>query len=151
MSISELGSLGEFISSIAVLVTLIYLALQIRQNTKATRASVRQGVTNQSSEYISMGLDNRVVAAARTKQRLNEPLDPYEDAYAQYRNGLFSEPEWRAFQDVMFSLFRGNKYAREMRKRTGQANRAFAPDFIEVVENIRLRAERSQDDEPKAR
>ena len=30
MSISELGSLGEFISSIAVLVTLIYLASQVR-------------------------------------------------------------------------------------------------------------------------
>jgi hypothetical protein len=30
VTISELGSLGEFISSIAVLVTLVYLAIQVR-------------------------------------------------------------------------------------------------------------------------
>ena len=33
MTIFELGALGEFVGSIAVVVTLIYLALQIRQNT----------------------------------------------------------------------------------------------------------------------
>ena len=41
MSISDLGSLGKFVSSIAVLGPLIYLALQIRQNTYATRAGFR--------------------------------------------------------------------------------------------------------------
>ena len=30
MTISELGSLGEFVSSVAVLVTLVYLAIQVR-------------------------------------------------------------------------------------------------------------------------
>ena len=32
MSISELGSLGEFVSSIAVVVTLLFLGLQVRQS-----------------------------------------------------------------------------------------------------------------------
>ena len=32
MSLAELGSLGEFVGSIAVLATLIYLAYQTRQN-----------------------------------------------------------------------------------------------------------------------
>jgi len=35
MTISELGSLGEFFASIAVLVTLIFLVRQMRQNTNA--------------------------------------------------------------------------------------------------------------------
>ena len=34
-----LGNYGEFVSSIAVLVTLAYLAIQVRQNTKAERNS----------------------------------------------------------------------------------------------------------------
>jgi uncharacterized membrane protein YebE (DUF533 family) len=34
MSLQDLGSLGEFIGSIAVLATLIYLAYQTRQTTK---------------------------------------------------------------------------------------------------------------------
>ena len=33
MTIVELGSLGEFLGSILTLVTLAYLAIQIRQNT----------------------------------------------------------------------------------------------------------------------
>ena len=37
MSIMELGARGEFFAAIAVLVTLAYLAVQVRQNTKAER------------------------------------------------------------------------------------------------------------------
>ena len=44
MSISELGSLGEFIGSIAVLITLIYLVFQIRQNTLSIRSQSRYNV-----------------------------------------------------------------------------------------------------------
>ncbi|MFQ5548379.1 MAG: hypothetical protein ACE5FV_08815 [Woeseia sp.] len=35
MSIIELGALGEFLGSIAVLATLVYLSVQIRQNTRS--------------------------------------------------------------------------------------------------------------------
>ena len=34
MTLMELGALGEFLGSIAVLATLIYLAVQLRQNTQ---------------------------------------------------------------------------------------------------------------------
>ena len=46
MTIQELGSLGEFVAAIATLATLIYLALQIRRNTTATRAMSYQSVTD---------------------------------------------------------------------------------------------------------
>ena len=39
MTLVELGALGEFVGAIGVVVTLIYLAIQIRQNTQATRAA----------------------------------------------------------------------------------------------------------------
>ena len=39
MTLQDLGNIGEFLGSIGVIVTLIYLAIQIRQNTKAARAS----------------------------------------------------------------------------------------------------------------
>ena len=47
MSIADLGSLGEFVSSLAVLFTLIFLTLQMRQNTKAVRASTAAEMTSQ--------------------------------------------------------------------------------------------------------
>jgi hypothetical protein len=39
MSISELGALGEFIGSIAVLITLVYLAMQVRQTKRGLDAN----------------------------------------------------------------------------------------------------------------
>lgn len=39
MTIQQLGSIGEFLAAIATLVTLIYLALQIRRNTAVARAT----------------------------------------------------------------------------------------------------------------
>lgn len=38
-TIQDLGALGEFVSSLAVLVTLIYLARQIGENNKLARSS----------------------------------------------------------------------------------------------------------------
>ena len=40
MTIFELGALGEFVGAIAVVGTLIYLAVQIRQNTLQIRDNV---------------------------------------------------------------------------------------------------------------
>ncbi len=43
MDIMELGAVGELIGGLAVIVTLAYLAVQIRQNTSALRANAAQG------------------------------------------------------------------------------------------------------------
>jgi hypothetical protein len=41
MSIMELGALGEFVGAIGVVLTLAYLAIQIRQNTHAMEENKR--------------------------------------------------------------------------------------------------------------
>ena len=46
MSIIELGALGEFLGSIGVIATLIYLAVQIRQNTHSLDESRRLAMTH---------------------------------------------------------------------------------------------------------
>jgi hypothetical protein len=46
MTIQDLGSVGELIAAIATVATLIYLALQIRQNTNATRAASFHAITD---------------------------------------------------------------------------------------------------------
>ena len=39
MNIMELGTIGELMGGVAVLVTLVYLAVQVRQNTNAIKVS----------------------------------------------------------------------------------------------------------------
>ena len=63
MTISELGSIGEFLGAIAVLVTLVYLALQIRQNTKATAALIHQARSDQAQEFHLFGANSPGFAA----------------------------------------------------------------------------------------
>jgi hypothetical protein len=46
LTLQQLGSLGEFLAAIATLATLIYLALQIRQNTRATRSAFHHAITD---------------------------------------------------------------------------------------------------------
>ena len=42
MSLNDLANLGQIIGAIAVVISLIYVALQIRQNTNAVRAATAQ-------------------------------------------------------------------------------------------------------------
>ena len=49
MTIQDLGSIGEFLGGLAVLVSLVYLALQIRQNTTSVRAAASASVAESLS------------------------------------------------------------------------------------------------------
>ena len=53
MSISELGSLGEFISSFAVFATLVYLVIQLRQNNNAIQGANELELTRQDADFTS--------------------------------------------------------------------------------------------------
>jgi hypothetical protein len=52
VTISELGSLGELLGSVGVLVTFIYLVAQIRENTKSNQVAAKQNATTQVSELL---------------------------------------------------------------------------------------------------
>jgi hypothetical protein len=59
----ELGALGEFLGSIAVLATLVYLSVQIRQNTRTIQASEKLALA-QTYQMRSDALQLMVVQAA---------------------------------------------------------------------------------------
>ena len=54
MNIMELGALGEFLGSIGVIATLVYLAIQIRQNTHSMNESRRLAVTQAQIDWTAM-------------------------------------------------------------------------------------------------
>src|SRR5215472_12794875 len=62
MSLSDLASLGSFVSGFAVLVSLVYLALQTRQNVRPTRALIRQGWASRISARVDGLAGNAAVA-----------------------------------------------------------------------------------------
>ena len=62
MSISELGSLGELLAAIATLITLIYLATQVRQNTRALNSATFQNITGEMGKNVEPISENADLA-----------------------------------------------------------------------------------------
>ena len=65
LTIQDLGALGELLSAVAVLATLVYLALQTRQNTMAIGAQL---------DAASIGGSQNAMLSAATSKELGEVL-----------------------------------------------------------------------------
>jgi hypothetical protein len=51
MTLQDLGNVGEFVAAIATVATLVYLAIQIRQNTAVVRTSNYSDLTSKIAEF----------------------------------------------------------------------------------------------------
>ena len=89
MTFADLGNLGELIAAIATLGTLIYLALQIRQNSEAVRIGASQSILaalNESLQSASASPDSaRVLVLGQ-----DDFDDLREDEKAQFIVWVFS-------------------------------------------------------------
>ena len=66
------------VANLGVLAGLIFVAIELNQNTKATVASASEQITNQSLDYFALGMDNQVIALARYKQSIGDELSGFE-------------------------------------------------------------------------
>ncbi|NKC01241.1 MAG: hypothetical protein GKR90_22470 [Pseudomonadales bacterium] len=111
-----LGNLGEFIASIAVLITLIYLAVQIKQNTKAMHVTARGHIVEGTQHLRGLLMNNEFVRGALVKQHRGGELSDeeklvlrhytvtmfrnWEYQHYQFTNGLVDQDSFRATQVV---------------------------------------------------
>ena len=96
MTIQELGSIGEFISSIVVLITLLYLAVQVRQTRNATIASTMQTNRMQFQNIMLANRDSQIPPII-IKADNNEPLTEEEE----YRLSTHINLQW----NLLFSEY----------------------------------------------
>ena len=79
LEISQLlGNYGEFVGAVAIVVTLVYLAVQVRQGNQATNAASRDAAVAHVLGFFEQGMDNRVIARARHKLSSGAELDDFE-------------------------------------------------------------------------
>jgi hypothetical protein len=91
MSLEDLGNIGEFVAAVAVVVSLIYLAVQIRQNTGSLRTSAYEHVATGAAD-----LNARISESAElTKLVTLGGLDP----------DRLSPEERVRFMFLMFAIF----------------------------------------------
>jgi len=113
MDLTQLANLGEFIGGVAVLVTLVYLAVQIRHNTRAVTRSTQQelwsNITGLSSQITQNADSATLILASDHPDRSLSPEDTmrferfatsllgdYESAYSQWLEGIFESKHWVA-------------------------------------------------------
>ena len=118
MNWEAISAVSEIIGAIAVVVSLIYVAAQIRQNTKIMRAGTKQSLTEATQGVIYKAMDHsdefvKLVSGA-------EPDSPEEDARMslltramlrgfesqcyQFDSGMLESQEWRALQTAIREL-----------------------------------------------
>jgi len=89
MTIEELGSLGELIAAIATLGTLVYLAVQIRQNTASTKISASQSILASLNGVLNIAASTPQAARATILGQTDYDKLP-EDEQAQFIVWIFS-------------------------------------------------------------
>ena len=80
MSIMELGALGEFVGSILVLGTLVYLAAQVRQGIAHSRFTTNYAIAGAAHAAWLAVAQSPELAAVMTKLETGEPLVESERA-----------------------------------------------------------------------
>ena len=157
MDIQDLGAIGEFISSFVVVVTLVFLTFQLRQNTKAIRSTAFQEInqdqirlTNDASSFFDLlksadGIPLEGEDRARTAEFFYNVFRSYETAWYQNREGNLEDTAFEGHRRWMIWGL-GNPSGisawEEMRV-------LFHPEFCTFVDE--LRAELDWDDHPCAK
>lgn len=147
MNWEAIGAVAEVVGAGGVIMTLIYVAVQIRQNTRAIRGATLNAVT-QHMQY-----ENRWSAeiGPSFRKALHDPaaMDE-EDAwqmgewltaafvarqneYSQLQQGLLSERDWRNSEKVI-SIILGADWTRGWWQTYGRE--PFSDDFVAVVDRI---------------
>ena len=72
MTIQDLGSIGELVAAIATIATLIYLATQVRQNTRALKSATFQNISGEMSRNVEPIMNSADLATIMIKGN-NDP------------------------------------------------------------------------------
>lgn len=127
--VSYYSELAQIISAVAVVISLIYVGIQIRQNTLATKAAMRQSISDNDVTYLLSFLDNSIVAEANAKLTAGDTLSikekeqliaqqhvnfrVFENAHYQNKNGLLENEVWQRYKIIIHLLLSHNETAME--------------------------------------
>ena len=89
MSLEDLGNIGEFVAAVGVIISLLYLAVQIRQNTRSVRDSAFQEVIHSIAE-ITTQLGTNPQSASLLRKATRSPGNLNEDEWFQFANLAYS-------------------------------------------------------------
>ncbi len=143
MTLQDLGSIGEFVAAIATLVTLVYLAVQIRQNTSALGHAEGRAILEDGNTWRAKLIQDPEIAEIYRKGLLDPgALDPIERLrFRMLLDALFVT--WLyGFRAGEITGYDGDSHVRGTLARPGGAQfwadqkANFDPEFIQYIDNL---------------
>jgi uncharacterized protein (UPF0212 family) len=138
----------ELTSVVAIILSLVFLALEVKQSNQLAKAEIRQALNVTDMEVYKVQMEEDIIAKALYKINKNLPIDDYEEyqlnefqkfnfrdfdnSFYQYRIGLFDENVWFAYRRIIKSLLTENYIMLMWRN----SNQSFSIEFQDEVSNI---------------
>ena len=121
MNLNDLANIGQVIGALAVVISLIYVAFQIRQNTNAVRTATAQAVHEHFAKWYQLvaadaELSKIVATGLRDYGSLSEQervrfiatymsfLSYSQNAFLKWREKLLAPPLWMGWELVIMNL-----------------------------------------------
>lgn len=156
MTLGELASIAEIVGAAAVVVTLVYLAVQVRHskesldaNTKAIRGQVISDVTNNVQQHMSMIIQGHDLASTIKKMGTEDDLPPddallldmlltaifvaRQNEYFQWKQGLLDDSVFRSLHHITRTIL-ATPSGRHWWENEGQ--RLVAQEFVEFTDSL---------------
>ena len=118
LTLGDYANLAEILGAIAILVSLIYVAQEVRANTAAVKAASLQSITNSSSASMLAVVENADFAEIRRRgdqdpQQLNETERlryvlyqrqmwlHFQNVWTQWKLGVVDDGVWKGYKHVI--------------------------------------------------
>jgi len=147
MNWNALGALGEILGAVGVIITLIYLARQISQNTRVMRLSTSHSIASAARDWnkpllndpelawtFQVGTEDPTKLDEKEQARFIELcfslLRMFEDAHYQYHHGALDPDVWDGYERLYAAYAKAPGFQAywKMRKET------FRPEFREFID-----------------
>ena len=161
MNLNDLANLGQIIGALAVVISLFYVASQIRQNTNAVRSATAQTVhehfakwyhlvaaDDELSQIVAKGLRDYGSLSEKERVRFVATFMAFlsysQNAFLKWREGLLASPLWRGWELVIMNLV-GAPGGKAFWKERGYM---FGDEFRRYVESDLMKREPHPDAKP---
>ncbi len=143
----NIRSLVEIAGVMAVVLSLVFVGYEIRQNTAAVQAATMQALTDGSQEYLMLLSSDSELTAIRMKARSSPELltdieaDRYrslrrsrwvrfQNAFSQYQRGTLGHDDWSFYEGFVCNAERS-----EWEDHKGGLTKSFV-DFVEACMEV---------------
>ncbi len=146
MNWTKSSAAAEILSSVAILITLVYLVVEIQQNSEATQAETRQAILDSDQQFLEFYVDSPELSVFQYKAELSDDerirlsyllitfVRMRESNWLQYENGTLDDMTWQAYR---LSLMAQLSYPRtRLWWQNFGVERIYDSEFISLVNEL---------------